>query len=354
MQEAAIKRIREIGFPTRKSEDWLGYPVARFDILNSLAPIRKESAFAAESADGFHAIFEAGLSPESFGIASETSLSALLPIALGARPFFQNVAPGKTENGILKARDEFSHTVFRIGDGAKVSLEILENKIDREVSAERLDIFVGENAELELFSTESGHASETKFRSIRIRQAKGSKVHVLDLNHTDSLRRIDLSATLDGEDAEFGFRSLNIVKKSSGEHDFVRVWHNAPKCKSRQFVRNLISDSARVSYDGGVVAGKNCPGTDSSELVNTLLLSDDAKVFVKPTLKIYHDDVACSHGNTVGALDRESIFYLESRGIERKRAEELLVRAFAKDVIAEHPFPAGKNRLFAVLDAMFR
>ncbi len=354
MQQEALKRIRELGLPTRKSEDWLEYPVAKFAGLKALDFIRKDSSFTPENSADFHATSEAELSPENFEIASETSLPALLPIALGAKPFVQKVAPGKSESGILKAHDEFSHTIFYIGDGAKVSLEILENKLEREISAERLDFFVGENAELELFSTEIGHVSETKFRSIRIRQKKNSKVHILDLNHTESLRRIDLSASLDGEGAEFGFRSLNIVGKSSGEHDFIRVKHNAPGCKSRQFVRNLISDAASVSYDGGVIAGKDCPGTDSSELVNTLLLSDDAKIFVKPTLKIYHDDVACSHGNTVGALDREAIFYLESRGIDKKRAEDFLIRAFAKDVIAEHPFPAGKRRLSAVLDAMFR
>lgn len=354
MREEAIERIRELGLPTRKSEDWLGYPVARLAGLKALDFIRKDSLFATETASDIQAISEAGLSSEDFGIFSETNLPALLPIALGAKPFIQKVAPGKTESGILKAHDEFSHTVFCIDDGAKVSLEILENKLEREISAERLDFFVGKNAELELFSTESGHASETKFRSIRIFQKKNSKVHVLDLNHTDSLRRLDLSVYLDGENAEFGFRSLNIVGKSSGAHSFIRVTHYAPGCKSRQFVRNLISDAANVSYDGGVIAGKNCPGTDSSELINTLLLSDDAKVFVKPTLKIYHDDVTCSHGNTVGALDRESIFYLESRGIDKKRAEDLLIRAFAKDVIAEHPFPAGKRRLSAVLDALFR
>lgn len=354
MQKEALERIRELGFPTRKSEDWLGYPVARFTNLKSLGFIRENVAAPEMARIACPAISGTGLSPENFGIASETSLPALLPIAFGAKPFVQEVAPGKSENGILKAHDEFSHMVFRIGDGAKVSLEILENRIEREVSAERLDFFVGENAELELFSTESGHASETKFRSIRIRQQKNSRVHILDLNNTDSLRRIDLSASLDGEGAEFGFRHLNIVGKTSSEHDFIRVLHNAPKCKSRQFVRNLVSDAASVSYDGGVIAEKDCPGTDSSELVNTLLLSDDAKVFVKPTLKIYHDDVTCSHGNTVGALDRESIFYLESRGIDKKRAEVLLIRAFAKDIIAEHPFPAGKHRLSAVLDAMFR
>lgn len=348
MQKAAFERIRQIGFPTRKSEDWLAYPVSRLAGPKALDPIRGGVLpdFAKTPASGAKA-----LSASDFQIDSETNFSALLPIALGAKPFVREVAAGEKENGILKARDEFSHTVFFIGDGATASLEILENGLEKEISAERLDFFVGENATLELFSTESGHASEIKFRSIRIHQGKNSRVHILDLNRTESLRRTDIEAFLDGEESRFGFRALNIVSGEANEHDFVRVFHNAPKCESRQFVRNLISGKANVSYDGGVTAGKNCPGTDSSELVNTLLLSDDAKIFVKPTLKIYHDDVACSHGNTVGTLDKESIFYLESRGIERDRAQNLLIRAFARDVIAEHPFEAGRRRLLPLLDA---
>lgn len=352
MQKQALERIREIGFPTRKSEDWLRYPVECLSKVKALDFIRDGSEHV-EASDFSKLLEAAGLSEKDFSIESETSLSALLPVAMGARPFVKSVPEGSSESGILKAHDEFSHTVFRIGDGAKVSLEILENKIDREISAERLDFFVGENAELELFSTEEGHASEMKFRTVRIRAKKNSKVHILDLNRTSSLRRSEVLSSLDGEGAEFGYRSLQIVGGETGEYDFIRVQHNAPRCKSRQFVRNLLSGSSNVAYDGGVTAGKDCPGTDSSELVNTMLLSDDAKVFVKPTLKIYHDDVACSHGNTVGALDRESIFYLESRGIDKKRAEDLLIRAFAKDVISEHPFSAGRKRLEAVLDKAF-
>lgn len=352
MRKEAFERIREIGFPTRKSEDWLAYPVARLAGPKVLDSIR-QGVLPASDRDADDSETRA-LSANDFRIDSETSFSALLPMALGARPLVREIAAGETENGILKARDEFSHTIFYIGDGATVSLEILENKLEREISAERLDFFVGENATLELFSTESGHASELKFRTIRIRQGKNSQVHILDLNRTDSLRRTDVETRLEGEGSRFGFRALNIVSGETGEHDFVRVFHNAPKCESRQFVRNLISGRANVSYDGGVTAGKDCPGTDSSELVNTLLLSDDAKIFVKPTLKIYHDDVACSHGNTVGSLDEESIFYLESRGIERNRAENLLIRAFARDVIAEHPFEAGRRRLSPLLDASFR
>ena len=156
---------------------------------------------------------------------------------------------------------------------------------------------------------------------------------------------------LNGENARFAFRELNLLSGEASENGFVRVQHNAPQCKSHQFVRNLLSGASSMSYDGGVIASANCPGTDSSELVNTILLSDDSKVRVKPTLKIYHDDVSCSHGNTVGTLDEEAIFYLTSRGIEKEKAEALLQQAFAKDLIAEHPGQAGRERLFKLLNA---
>lgn len=339
MRTEAFARLKTLGLPTRKSEDWHYYPTAKLSSSKALALLLSGEAPAASDEKG----------PDDFGIASETDFSALLPIAFGAAPFIKKIPDGASENGILKARDEFSHTVFYIGKGAKVSLEILENKNSRELSAERLDFFVGEGATLELFSTEEAHDGELLFRSIRVHQAQNSNVNILDLSRTGSLRHTDVEAWLDGENANFGFRALNLVTGSAHENGFVRIHHRQPNCTSRQFVRNLIAGSATVSYDGEVIVGENCPGTDSSELINTMLLSDDAKIQVKPVLKIYHDDVSCSHGNTVGSLDRASLFYLESRGISPERAEKLLIRAFAQDVLSEHPESAGRDRLQKVL-----
>lgn len=350
MQKEALEKIRELGLPASKVEDWYKFPTAKLSAYKGLEFIAdKNVPVEIDDAANIERLAESDIQTEAFGISKETDFSALLPLALGAKSFVKVVAAGISENGILKPHDEFSHTVFRIEKGAKVSLEILENKIERELSAERIDLFVDEDAEVELFSTEAGHANELKFRTIRIHQAKGSKVHILDLNRSDSLRRTHVEDFLEGESADFGYRALNILRGSAAEHDFVRVSHLAPQCPSRQFIRNLLSGTASVNYDGGVIAGANCPGTDSSELINTMLLSDDARIHVKPTLKIFHDDVSCSHGNTVGSLDTESLYYLQSRGIDRKHAEDLLIEAFAKDIIAEHPFEPGKKRLYKVL-----
>lgn len=352
MQKEALERIRAIGLPTRHSEDWNYFPISLLAQAEGLRFIADPS-IPIEPKDNRNEerLSQAGISPKDFQVESETDFAALLPIALGAQTLVKNIGKGESENGILKAHDEFSHTVFRIGDGARVSLEILENKIPRNLSAERLDFFVGANAQLELFSTEESHAGELKFRSIHVFQSENSQVDILDFNRTESVRRIEVKVLLNGENARFAFRELNRLSGEASENGFVRVQHNAPQCKSHQFVRNLLSGASSMSYDGGVIASANCPGTDSSELVNTILLSDDSKVRVKPTLKIYHDDVSCSHGNTVGTLDEEAIFYLTSRGIEKEKAEALLQQAFAKDLIAEHPGKAGRERLFKLLNA---
>ncbi|MCK9183328.1 MAG: SufD family Fe-S cluster assembly protein [Fibrobacteraceae bacterium] len=342
MQKQALTRIRELGFPTRKSEDWHFYPVSKLAQISALNAL-KDTPVSSDSDK---------LNEADFGIADETDFSALLPIALGAKVFLKDIPEGSIEKGILKPRDEFSHTVFYLGKNAKASLEILENKTLRALSAERLDFFLSEGAELELYSTEEEHAGEVKFRSIRIHQAMGSTVSLLDLNRTDSLCRTSTEIFLNGEKANAGYRALCLVNNTSEVHGFVRIHHNAPHCKSRQFVRNLISGSAYVSYDGEVFVGKNCTGTDSSELVNTMLLSDNAKVSVKPILKIYHDDVECTHGNTCGSLDEESVFYLLSRGLNKKSAEQLLIRAFAEEVLSEHPYQAGQERLRKILQKL--
>lgn len=349
MQKEALERIRELGLPTRRTEDWHYFPTARLSACKGLSFIEDRSVPVPECDSSRAQSPAANFREEDFGIKSETDITALLPMAMGAKVLYKEIRSGE-ECGILKPRDPFSHTVFRIGNGAKVSLEILENKSPRELSAERLDFFVGEGATLELYSTEAGGASEIKFRSIRVHQGKGSQVEIIDFNRSESLRRIDVEAHLSGEGALFGYRELNILRKDSDGNGFVRVFHEVPQTKSRQFIRNLLSGSARLSYDGGVTAGADCPGTDSSELINTMLLSDDAKVSVKPTLKIYHDDVACSHGNTVGAFDEESLFYLESRGIDRRRAKELLIRSFAAEVVREHPFAAARARIGKLLE----
>ena len=88
---------------------------------------------------------------------------------------------------------------------------------------------------------------------------------------------------------------------------------------------------------------------NSGQLVNTILLSEDASVSVKPVLKIYHDDVECTHGNTVGELDAEQMFYLVSRGIPKEAAKKMLMASFAKETFYPLPDTPAKKRLLQTL-----
>jgi len=147
----------------------------------------------------------------------------------------------------------------------------------------------------------------------------------------------DLSVELCGEGAVFEYRSLSIFGKEEKTEQKIRVAHNAQNTKSFLFARHILSDSSRAIFNGIIEVGKHSSNISSRQLVNSMLLSPNAKVISKPELKIYCDDVECSHGNTCGGLDEDSLFFLQSRGIDLEQAKKILLQAFAADIAKKHP-----------------
>lgn len=109
--------------------------------------------------------------------------------------------------------------------------------------------------------------------------------------------------------------------------------HNVPYCKSKQIWRGILNDSAKATFEGKIIVAPYAQKTDAQLSNKNLLLSKNAEVNTKPILEIYADDVKCSHGATVGCLDENALFYLRSRGIEENAARELLIEAFANEVL---------------------
>lgn len=109
--------------------------------------------------------------------------------------------------------------------------------------------------------------------------------------------------------------------------------HSVPSCSSSQIFKGVLDDSARGVYQGQVVVAKDAQHTDGRQLLKTLLLSDKAEIDAKPELKIFADDVQCAHGATAGDIDEDSLFYLQSRGIDEPTARSLLVEAFLTEVL---------------------
>jgi Fe-S cluster assembly protein SufD len=118
-----------------------------------------------------------------------------------------------------------------------------------------------------------------------------------------------------------------------------------PYGTSRQLQKCIVDDRAHVVFNGKVSVPQAAQQTDAGQLNRNLLLSSKARVDTKPQLEIVADNVKCTHGATVGQLDADEIFYLQSRGIDADSARSLLIYAFALDIINQIPIASLRQTL---------
>lgn len=111
------------------------------------------------------------------------------------------------------------------------------------------------------------------------------------------------------------------------------VTHSATDGTTQQLTKGVVRDQARAVFQGKIIVAEGADRTDARIGHHALILSDRAEVDAKPELEIYADDVSCAHGNTVGALDEDALFYARQRGIPEPEARALLTEAFIGEVV---------------------
>lgn len=157
--------------------------------------------------------------------------------------------------------------------------------------------------------------------------------------------RFDYQVELAGENIDCHLNGLWMLKNNLEAHIHVLMKHLAPHCRSLQLFKGALSDVARSSFEGKILVKKEAQKTDSFQLNNNLLLSNNAQANSKPNLEIFADDVKASHGATVGQLDPEELFYLRSRGYAEVDAKSLLTKAFLREVLAKIEYPSVRADL---------
>lgn len=125
----------------------------------------------------------------------------------------------------------------------------------------------------------------------------------------------------------------------------IQIDHKAKNCQSSQFFKGLLDDSSTGVFDGSVFVAPGSAGTQAEQLNKNLLLSPNAQAFTKPQLKILADDVKCTHGATTGEIDKQSLFYLQSRGIPKPKAVEILTSAYSDEIVQLVKWPQAKERI---------
>jgi Fe-S cluster assembly protein SufD len=111
--------------------------------------------------------------------------------------------------------------------------------------------------------------------------------------------------------------------------------HAEPHAASRELYKGILDGHAGAVFNGKVIVRKDAQKTDAKQTNRNLLLSEEAVINTKPELQIYADDVRCTHGATIGQLEENALFYLRSRGIGETEARQILIQAFAEEIIEQ-------------------
>lgn len=218
-----------------------------------------------------------------------------------------------------------------------------------------MDILVGEQAgvtyaQVQEDAKDAWHCSKT-----RVQQGRNSRVKAVNAFYGNQLTRHHFEAHLKDVGAELLLNSVSVLNDAEQVHNFVRIHHEAPHTTSTQNFKNIVNDKSRSSVDGTVIVNQGAQQTYSDQLINNLMLSDDAHADNKPNLMIFADDVKCTHGATVGQLDEGQLFYLKTRGLSEKVAKELLTKSFAESIVQTIDFPGVveylENTLLKKLEA---
>jgi Fe-S cluster assembly protein SufD len=130
--------------------------------------------------------------------------------------------------------------------------------------------------------------------------------------------------------------------------------HVAPNCTSDLLYKGALRDSSRVVYSGLIHIAPGAKGSNAFQTNRNVVLSDEAKADSIPNLEIENNDVKCSHAASVGPVDEDQVFYLQSRGISRDEAERLIVRGFFQEVLDRVPLEEVRQGLDAAIEDELR
>ncbi len=212
-----------------------------------------------------------------------------------------------------------------------------------------LHISLGEGASLHRLVLVADSAEAVSVSLTTVTLAAAATLHQTVLATGGRRQRIATTVVHPGAGAQARLDGAYLLAGTRHSDQTTILDHQGPGGRSEQLIRGVAADQGRGVFQGRIVVAEGADGTDARLKHNALLLSDRAEIDAKPELEIYADDVACAHGNTVGALDAEALFYAMSRGIPEAEARLMLVEAFIGEIVERISSPALQDAARAFL-----
>lgn len=217
-----------------------------------------------------------------------------------------------------------------------------------------VEIFAEEGAFFDFYELEETSDLTTRFSSLHVKQSADSNVLVNGITLVNGLSRNNYYIELNGEHAETTLCGMGIMDKQKHVDVYSNVTHAVPNCHSTELFKNVLNDESVGSFRARILVKKDAQKTLAYQSNRNLLTSRTARMFSKPQLEIYADDVKCSHGMTTGQLDENALFYMRSRGIPEAEARMMLSVAFTADVLEHIRLGPLQERLQKLVEKRFR
>lgn len=240
--------------------------------------------------------------------------------------------------------------------GAQAKLLFCDHAMDNRsfLLTQVSEIFVGEEADLQLYELEETHTQSNRFANMFLHQSAHSSTSLghITLHNGTTRNRTDI--VLEGEYAQTNLYGCVTADKKQHVDNNTFIDHQASHCTSNELFKYVLDGSSTGAFAGRVLVREGAQKTVSQETNANLCTTKEARMYTQPMLEIYADDVQCSHGSTVGQLGDAALFYMRQRGIPLEEARLLLKSAFVGQVIDVIPMEALRDRLRYLVEKRFR
>ena len=250
----------------------------------------------------------------------------------------------------------FPHTILVVEEGASVTFidRYVSPDLESALSVGGVEIFAGPNSQVRYVSLQDWGRGVTHLSVQRARIDRDAQVRSLAVTFGADLSRTEVESVLAGPGGHS--EMLGVYFTDGSQHFDHRSLqdHVAPHCTSDLLYKGALRDSSRVVYSGLIHIAPGAKGSNAFQTNRNVVLSDEAKADSIPNLEIENNDVKCSHAASVGPVDEDQVFYLQSRGISRDEAEWLIVRGFFQEVLDRVPLEEVRQGLDVAIEDELR
>ncbi|QIB52222.1 Fe-S cluster assembly protein SufD [Pseudomonas sp. OIL-1] len=215
------------------------------------------------------------------------------------------------------------------------------------------EVIVGQNAQVQHYRINLEQEDLLHVGGVHVNLHRDARFHGFTLAQGSRLKRIDYQVNHRGEGAHLELHGVYLPRNKQLIDYHTNVEHCVPHCTTNEVFRGIIGDSAKAVFNGRIHIHPQAQKTLAELSNKNLLTSPNAEIYTKPELEIYADDVRCAHGATISQLNETSLFYLQSRGVERAEAISMLSFGFINELLTQVPEQAIQDYLRPRLTTLF-